>query len=223
MLLESTWSMLLKLLIAAGLGGAIGFERQLRRRPAGIRTSMFICMGSCMFTLLSDALARAWGDSSPTRIASNLVQGIGFLGAGAILRERGNVVGLTTASVIFVLAAVGMGVAGGFYTLCTLTVLFMLLILFAVGWLEDVTGLKTRLLLFRFTAADLEQATNRLHESLDKLKVQMQRYQVLRMGSGFTLEFEAEVSAPQARAIVSSLSTEHDHCEVVERSDFSAQ
>jgi putative Mg2+ transporter-C (MgtC) family protein len=213
----------LKRWIAAGLGAAVGVERQLRRRPAGVRTSLFICMGSCMFTLLSGTLAQAWGDSSPTRIASNLVQGIGFLGAGAILRDRGNVVGLTTASVIFVLAAIGMGVAGGFYKLCILTVLFTLLMLITLGWLEEVTGLKTRQLLFRVSAINLEEATQHLHECLSRLKLHMQRFQVLRIGSGFTLEFEAEVSGGQARAIVSALSTEHEQCEVVERSDSSAQ
>jgi putative Mg2+ transporter-C (MgtC) family protein len=223
LLMETTWTMLLRLLIAAGLGAMVGFERQLRRRPAGMRTGLFICMGACLFTILSEVLAHAWGDTSPTRIAANLVQGIGFLGAGAIMRDKGNVVGLTTASVIFVLAAIGMGVAGGLYMLCTLTALFMLLILFTLGWFEDAIGLKTRLMLFRFHTPDLGLATVHLHNSLESLKVQMQRFQVLHLGDGFTIEFEASVSASQQRNIVASLSSEQDQCEVVSREESVAR
>ena len=105
----------LRLAFAALLGAAIGVERDLHRRPAGIRTSAFVCMGSALFTILSFELAKIYGDTSSTRIASNLVQGIGFLGAGAILREAGGLVGLTTAATIFVEAAIGMAVGGGLY------------------------------------------------------------------------------------------------------------
>src|ERR1700745_3671844 len=105
----------LRLSFAALLGAAIGVERDVHRRPAGIRTSAFVCMGSALFTILSIELARMTGDTSGTRIASNLVQGIGFLGAGAILREAGGLIGLTTAATIFVEAAIGMASGGGFY------------------------------------------------------------------------------------------------------------
>ena len=106
----SLHEIVLRLGFAAVLGAAIGVERDLHRRPAGIRTSAFVCMGSALFTLLSFQLAQMYGDTSSTRIASNLVQGIGFLGAGAILREAGGLVGLTTAATIFVEAAIGMAV-----------------------------------------------------------------------------------------------------------------
>jgi putative Mg2+ transporter-C (MgtC) family protein len=207
--------LLLKVILAGSLGVVIGIERQIRRRPAGMRTAMFICMGSCLFTILSGAISARWGDPSSTRIASNLVQGIGFLGAGAILRERGTVVGLTTASVIFVLAAVGMGVGAGFYSLSTLTVLLMLVALITLGWLEDFFGLKTRNMLFRVTSPDLEPVLARIHERLDALKVQMQRFQVFHIGSNFVLEFEAEVSQSQQRGLLSSFSGGEDRCEVV--------
>jgi len=211
--------MLVKLLLAASLGGIVGIERQIRRRPAGIRTSLFICMGACLFTLLSGSLAAAWGDTSSTRIAANLVQGIGFLGAGAIMRDKGNVIGLTTAAVIFVLAAIGMGVAGGYYMLCTICALFVVLVLVTVGWIEDAMGLKTRLLLFRYRAPDIELALKRLRGSLDPLKIQMQRFQVLHIGNGFNIEFEASVTYAQERSIVSTLSEGPEICEAVVRED----
>src|SRR5260370_5984740 len=102
----------LRLSVAALLGVARRVERDVHRRPAGIRTSAFVCMGSALFTILSFELARLFGDTSGTRIASNLVQGIGFLGAGAILREAGGLVGLTTATTIFAEPAIGMAARG---------------------------------------------------------------------------------------------------------------
>jgi putative Mg2+ transporter-C (MgtC) family protein len=215
--IEPNHVLLLKIILAGVLGGVVGIERQLRHRPAGIRTNMFICMGACLFTILSGAIAAKWGDSGSTRIASNLVQGIGFLGAGAILRDRGSVVGLTTASVIFVMAAVGMGVGAGFYELSTLTVLVILVALFSLNWVEDLVGLKTRLMLFRVTSADLEAATARIHTRMDDLKVQMQRFQVIHIGNEFVMEFEAQVSLSQQHGLISSFASGSDRCEVVER------
>src|SRR4030095_1856885 len=106
-----------RLLWAAVLGAAIGVERSIRKRPAGMRTSVCVCLGAALFTILSAEFAKATGDTSTTRIASNIVQGIVLLGAGVILRERGSVVGLTTAATIFVEAAIGMGAGAGF--VCT--------------------------------------------------------------------------------------------------------
>src|SRR6201985_2309536 len=100
--------------VAAFLGGAIGLERELRHKPAGLRTNMFICMGAAMFTLLSDQLAGGYGGDH-TRVAAQIIPGIGFIGAGAILHARGGVVGLTTAATLFVVASVGMAAGGGLY------------------------------------------------------------------------------------------------------------
>ena len=94
-------TIVLRLLWGGMLGAAIGVERSYRRRPAGMRTGFCVRMASALFTILSVEIAKSAGDTSATRIASNIVQGIGFLGAGAILRERGNVTGLTTAATIF--------------------------------------------------------------------------------------------------------------------------
>ena len=111
--LTSAETILVRLLVAAALGAVVGLERDLRRKPAGIRTQMFICMGSALFTIASSEIARLLGDTSGTRIASNIVQGVGFLGAGAILRDRGSISGLTSASTIWVMAAVGMAAEEG--------------------------------------------------------------------------------------------------------------
>src|SRR6476646_395022 len=104
-----------RLLVASVLGAAIGFERETKHKPAGLRTNMFICFGAAMYTLLSDELAvEHLGDH--TRIAAQIIPGIGFIGAGSILHNRNNLVtGITSAATLFVVASVGMAVGGGLY------------------------------------------------------------------------------------------------------------
>jgi len=113
--------LLVKLLLATVCGGAIGLERELAGKPAGLRTNILICVGAALFTHLSVLIAqigftpdgRPYGDT--TRIAAQIVSGIGFLGAGAILHAHGAVVGLTTAASIWVVAAVGTAIGAGAY------------------------------------------------------------------------------------------------------------
>jgi putative Mg2+ transporter-C (MgtC) family protein len=196
---------LLRLLLAAGLGGVVGLERELRRKPAGLRTSMFICLGSALFTFLSGEIARRFGDPSGTRIVSNLIPGIGFLGAGAILRERGSVTGLTTAATIFVLAGVGMAVGAGVITIAVVTTAVTLFVLIPLGWLEDRLSLKQRLLTFRLTTPDVQEAMSRLQPVLEEMKILMQHFQALPVNGSSVLEFEAEVSHAQQMRLTSRL------------------
>jgi putative Mg2+ transporter-C (MgtC) family protein len=118
----SGWEALARLAVAGGLGAAVGFERELRDREAGIRTHLLVSLGSALFTIVSafgfhefltngGAVVRA----DPTRIAAQIVTGIGFLGAGAIIREGLSVRGLTTAATLWVVAAIGMASGAGYY------------------------------------------------------------------------------------------------------------
>jgi putative Mg2+ transporter-C (MgtC) family protein len=128
-------SVLAKLLLATLLGGAIGLERELAGKPAGLRTNILICVGAALFTQLSIDIAQIgfssdghpYGDT--TRIAAQIVSGIGFLGAGAILHGEGAVVGLTTAATIWVVAAVGAAVGAGAYVDALGTTALIMLIL----------------------------------------------------------------------------------------------
>lgn len=115
-----------KLLLAVLLGGAIGAERESRDKAAGLRTLIFICLGATLFTMLSSRLA---GGFDPGRIASYVVAGVGFLGAGAILRHEGRILGLTTASSIWLAAAIGMTIGGGYYLLAILVTFLALIVL----------------------------------------------------------------------------------------------
>jgi putative Mg2+ transporter-C (MgtC) family protein len=114
---------LLRLAVAAALGGAVGLERELREREAGLRTHLLVCVGSALFTIVSAYGFREFlvnGGSvvraDPTRIAAQIVSGIGFLGAGAIIRQGLSIRGLTTAATLWLVAAIGMAAGAGYYS-----------------------------------------------------------------------------------------------------------
>lgn len=120
----SQWEIVGRLALAALLGGMIGLEREYRGYAAGVRTMALVCMGSALF---SDNSGLFGGDSS--RVAAQVVSGIGFLGAGMILREGGSVRGITTAATIWTVAAVGMAVGAKVYIVATFATLFAVLLL----------------------------------------------------------------------------------------------
>lgn len=109
-----------RLLTAAFLGGLLGFERELRQKSAGLRTNILIAMGSALFTLMSYELAAEGTSGDPGRVAAQIVTGIGFLGAGAIMRTDGGIQGLTTAATVWVNAAVGVAAGAGEYHIATI-------------------------------------------------------------------------------------------------------
>ncbi len=206
---------LLRLLLAAVLGAAIGIEREIHRRPAGIRTSMFVCMATALFTVLSGELAHRWGDTGSTRIASNIVQGIGFLGAGAIIKDGAGLLGMTTAATIFAEAAIGMAVGGGLYAVAgsaTVIVLFGLLVVF---WGAEWFNLKARTLVFRFTTDHAENVASEVQRLLASLKIHTQQFRVSMTGTASVVEFEAEVSHKQQEQIVEQLNRQGVVTEVV--------
>lgn len=155
-----------RLVLAAILGGVIGLELELRHRPAGLRTNMFICFGAAMFTILSDALAVKYlGDH--TRISAQIIPGIGFIGAGSILHMRGLTTGLTTAATLFVVASVGMATGGGLYITAVFATGVVMLALFTLGHLERTFNLKTLLISYEVTGASEEQITQEVNRILE--------------------------------------------------------
>lgn len=142
-----------RLLAACLLGGLIGLEREIRHKASGLRTNMLLCLGCAFFTLLSAVLA---GESNPDkgRVASNIVQGIGFLGAGIILHTRDRVVGLTSAATVFVIAAIGMACGAGLYLEAALATVITLFALTLVGYMEGHSGWKRYPLLYEVRGDD---------------------------------------------------------------------
>jgi uncharacterized membrane protein YhiD involved in acid resistance len=122
-----------KVVLSILCGGLIGLERELKQKPAGLRTNILICLGSCLFTMLSVLMASSANGvgehGDPTRVAAQIVSGIGFLGGGIILQSGGAVLGLTSAATVWVVAAIGMGIGLGFpitSSIFTATVFFCL-------------------------------------------------------------------------------------------------
>jgi len=130
-----------RLLLACVLGGLVGLERELNRKSAGVRTNLLICMGAAFFTLLSAVLA---GPNSPNRgqVASNIVQGIGFLGAGLIIHNRSRVTGLASAASIWAVASIGMACGAGLYAAATVAAVIVMSAMEVVGFLERRASLK---------------------------------------------------------------------------------
>ncbi len=135
---------ILKLGIAVLVGGVIGLEREVQYKAAGFRTIILITLGSTLFTLFSLAIGP---DISPSRIAANIVTGIGFLGAGTILREGGRIGGLTTAATIWLAAALGMGIGAGQieFVLAATGVTLVVLVFFPTvgGWIDRMREART--------------------------------------------------------------------------------
>jgi len=129
-------SVALKLFLAAILGGMIGMERELRDKPAGLRTNILICVGSTLFMSISTKVAQILG-GDPTRIAAQIISGIGFLGAGAVLHSHGFVLGLTTAATIWVVAGIGMALGSGMYSLAAFVTGMSIVTLYFLSFAED--------------------------------------------------------------------------------------
>jgi putative Mg2+ transporter-C (MgtC) family protein len=140
--MDVNWPDVVSLLIAAVLGGIIGLERELRGKPAGLRTNTLICLGSCVFTIISTSLSSG---SDPGRIAAQIVTGIGFLGAGAIIHSGTGTHGLTTAAGIWIVASIGMACGAKMYPLAVVAAFLSLIILlllppFEKKFRKDQTG-----------------------------------------------------------------------------------
>jgi putative Mg2+ transporter-C (MgtC) family protein len=194
-----------RLLWAALLGSLIGIERNARRRPAGMRTSACVAIASALFTIMSVEIAHATGDTSTTRIASNIVQGIGFLGAGVILREGGSVVGLTTAAAIFAIAAMGMAAGGGFYAVSGVAALVILLTLVLFVYVENLFNLKPRYMLFRVSSTQAQDLVSEVHSIFSRLGIDLDNFQVSMASEKHLIQFDAEVSHRQQESIFKSM------------------
>ncbi len=131
-----------KILLAALLGGIVGAERDINGRPAGLRTNLIIAVSSCLFTIMSiEGLGVVASAVDPTHIAGQIVTGVGFLGAGALIHNQDRIHGLTTAADIWFVAAIGMAVGAGFYAVSIVTTFIVVCAVFFLApvshWLEN--------------------------------------------------------------------------------------
>jgi putative Mg2+ transporter-C (MgtC) family protein len=201
-----------RLLLAAFLGGIVGLEREIRHKPSGLRTNMLISLGAALFTVISSQMASSFGGDH-TRIAAQIITGIGFIGAGVVIRERGAVMGITSAATIFVIASVGMACGAGMPITAIFTTLLLLSALVFLGWAEERLGLHARLMTFRVTAPEAPNMIQRVHEIIGDLGIETKSWQSRKTDEGMVVVFDAAVTTPQERDLAQRLGAAHVHCE----------
>jgi putative Mg2+ transporter-C (MgtC) family protein len=156
-----------RLIVASLLGGLIGLEREYKRQSAGVRTNLLIALGAAFFTLLSAVLA---GDGSPNKgqVASNIVQGIGFLGAGLIIQNRSRISGLTSAASVWVVASIGMACGAGLLAPAAMATVIVIIALEIVGFLERRASIKIYSLIYEARGADQTAMLRSILDAMDK-------------------------------------------------------
>jgi putative Mg2+ transporter-C (MgtC) family protein len=162
---------ILRLFLAAVAGGVVGAEREYRNKSAGFRTLILICLGSCLFTIASVLIE----EDSKDRIASNIVTGIGFVGAGVIFKSDTGVRGLTTAATVWVTAAIGMAIAGGFYLASGISLLLVLIVLYIMSYLGKILERTNVQFLYRITFGGAVEGGLDYEEFMDMHKMRFQR------------------------------------------------
>jgi putative Mg2+ transporter-C (MgtC) family protein len=201
-----------RLLLAALLGGAVGLERELSRKPAGLRTNMLICVGAALFTIISyEMAANAGGDH--TRIAAQIVTGIGFIGAGVVIHEQGTIIGITSAATIFVVASIGMAVGAGLPATAIFTAMLLLTALVGFGRIEGYLGVHDRMMLFRVTPTAGGDVLDRVHKIVEVMGIHADRWQTYQSDHGSVVEFVAAVTIPQERDLLARLGSLGARCE----------
>jgi putative Mg2+ transporter-C (MgtC) family protein len=130
------WETLIRLTLAVVLGGLIGWEREHRGKPAGLRTNMMVSLGAATFTLMSVGMVPESASTDPSRIVTGVATGIGFLGAGSIIKTGATVSGITTAAGIWVVGSVGAAAGVGAYSVATAATVVSLIVLFVFGKIE---------------------------------------------------------------------------------------
>jgi len=143
----------LRLTVGLVLGALIGFERELHRQPAGFRTHSLVSLGAALFTVVS-AFGFTGDLVDPTRIAAQIVSGIGFIGAGTILQYRGHIRGLTTAASLWAVAAVGTAAGAGLYVVAIIGTVLILVVLSLLDWVENFTKRRLQLPPSQFVVPD---------------------------------------------------------------------
>jgi uncharacterized membrane protein YhiD involved in acid resistance len=200
-----------RLLLAFALGGAVGLERELRHKPAGLRTNMLVCFGAALFTIVSYEMAGNVGGDH-TRIAAQIIPGIGFIGAGTVIRERGTVTGITSAATMFVMASIGMAIGAGMIMSSIFATALLLVTLTGLGVLEDRLGFHTRELGFRVCLVGGSVAD--VHRLVQDAKITPRRWQTHKTAEGTVVEFNADLTTPQERDLLAKLGSAHDRCEI---------
>jgi len=195
-----------RLLMACAMGTVIGLEREVRHKASGLRTNILICLGAALFTIMSVVLA---GENSPNKgqVASNVVQGIGFLGAGLILHGRNRVLGLTSAATVWVVAAIGMTCGAGLYVEAVIATGIVFFSLRFIGLLEARSRWKTYVMLYEVRGADETTMFTCIFKVLDREKLRLNVVERDRVGQQERVTFAISASSERHKKLLAALVT----------------
>lgn len=172
----------IKLLMAAICGSIIGIEREVHRKSAGIRTNMMICLGATLYVIAAEMILGLHTGGDATRMAGQVVVGMGFIGAGAIIQSRGHIVGLTTAATLWVVAAIGVVIGLGFPIFGLAVTLFVVAILVGVGKFEHLVLGKCRFTTSRISFREDTQTLGEIEELLSTFGKNLTQFNITREG-----------------------------------------
>lgn len=178
-----------RLALAALLGAIIGIERELKHKPIGLRTNVLISTSAALVMLLSTALMNAAGGNDLLRLAAAFIQGLGFLGAGAVLRERGAVIGLTTAAVILAVAGIGLAAGAGQWLLALSATAITLFVLVGLGTLEKKLHTKCQTVAYSLRTTDVAPLLVEINRVLAEHNVRLHSVQVVGEENAQRIEF----------------------------------
>ncbi|MBD0331255.1 MAG: MgtC/SapB family protein [Chitinophagaceae bacterium] len=198
--------LLLRLLLVIVIGGLIGAEREYRSKSAGFRTMILICLGSFLFTTFSISISGSQND----RIASNIVTGIGFLGAGVIFKSENRVNGLTTAATIWATAALGMGIADGKYLLVLVSTAVVLISLYFLTRLENWIDNFNRLRSYKIVTSFKPEMLQQLEQLFKEYKLSYKRNKQCRSGNNITGTWWVQGKEKDHNALIERILKEPD-------------
>lgn len=198
-----TTQLCIKIFLALVLGGALGMERQYHDKPAGFATNCLICLGAMLFTVLSEIMGLAGGD--PGRIAAQIVTGVGFIGAGSILRDGNKISGLTTAADVWLVAAIGMAVGYGEYvwaSACAVAILVVQLVLRrTLIWVEKMRHYDTLHIICTPHWSVVDNITNQI----EKQHIQILKREVTKQDGLFHVSIIATFTAHEFQTVTKDL------------------
>ena len=196
----------IRLLIALAVGGAIGLEREFKGKPAGMRTNILICMGSCLIMIISIEVARtAVRVGDPGRIAAQVITGIGFLGAGTIIRSRFHVSGLTTAATIWVLSALGLAIGAGHIILAIAGAVLITVTLTFIGFAETAINKRRYTHTLQLLLDSKVGIVGSILEVFTSMDIPSKALEVKRSGDNWTATFEYTVPMEKHHRLIETL------------------
>jgi putative Mg2+ transporter-C (MgtC) family protein len=185
----------MRLVLALAIGGIVGLEREFHGKPAGVRTNILMCVGSCLIMIISIEIARsAARTADPGRIAAQVVTGVGFLCAGTIMRSRFSISGLTTAATIWVLSALGLAIGAGYTLIAAISAVLVTLTLIGVRYLEAMLNRMHSLHIIHITLENRDGTLGRVIQTFGSMDIKSEIHEVNMTRENWTATFEYNTS-----------------------------